>query len=78
MTCHFIAMVVQALERDPLPDGSRKLAEIPLYPEGRGCPAPSAPRIFSILNGVARRHLINTDGQLLQTFPPELTKLQRP
>ena len=79
MTCHFVAMVVQALVEREIRRAmaARKLVEIPLYPEGRGCSAPSAPRIFSIFNGVARQHLINADGQLLQTFPPELTKLQQ-
>ena len=55
---------------------AHELNEIPLYPEGRGCPAPSAPRIFAIFNGVARQHLVDADGALVQTFAPELTQLQ--
>ncbi len=79
MTCHFVAMVVQALVEREIRRAmaARRLAEIPLYPEGRGCSAPSAPRIFSIFNGVARHHLIAGDGQLVQSFPPELTELQQ-
>ena len=79
MTCHFVAMVVQAIvEREIRRQmASRKLVEIPLYPEGRGCSAPSAPRIFAIFNGVARQHLLDVDGEPVQTFPPELTKLQQ-
>ena len=79
MTCHFIALVVQAIvEREIRRQmASRKLDDIPLYPEGRGCSAPSAPRIFAIFNGVARQHLMDANGHLVQTFPPELTKLQQ-
>lgn len=79
MTCHFVAMVVHALVEREIRRAmaARKLTEIPLYPEGRGCSAPSAPRIFAIFNGVARQHLVDADGQLVQTFPPELTTLQQ-
>jgi hypothetical protein len=56
---------------------SANLAELPLYPEGRGCSAPSAPRIFEIFTGLARQHLIGADGAVIQTFSPELTKLQQ-
>ncbi|EQD57670.1 hypothetical protein B1B_08682, partial [mine drainage metagenome] len=46
---------------------------------GRGCPAPSAPRIFAIFTGLARQHLVGPgpDGAVVQIFAPELTKLQR-
>jgi transposase len=79
MTCHFIALMVQALvEREIRGEmASRKLKELPLYPEGRGCSAPSAPRIFEIFTGLARQHLIGPDGVVIQTFSPELTQLQR-
>src|SRR5664280_1031762 len=79
MTCHFIALMVQALiERDIRQAmASAKLKELPLYPEGRGCSAPSAPRIFEIFAGLARQHLIGADGAVIQTFSPELTKLQQ-
>ena len=79
MTCHFIALMVQALiERDIRQAmASADLAELPLYPEGRGCSAPSAPRIFQIFSGLARQHLIGADGAVIQTFSPELTKLQQ-
>jgi transposase len=79
MTCHFVAMVVHALVEREIRRAmaARKLTEISLYPEGRGCSAPSAPRIFAIFNGVARQHLVDADGQLVQTFLPELTTLQQ-
>jgi len=79
MTYHFIALVVQALvEREIRRQmASAELADILLYPEGAGCPTTSAWRIVAIFNGTARLHLINADGQLLQTFPPEPTKLHQ-
>lgn len=78
MTCHFIALMVQALVEREIRRAmaSRQLKELPLYPEGRGCPSPSAPRIFEIFTGLARQHLIGADGAVIQTFLPELTKLQ--
>jgi transposase len=79
MTCHFIALMVQALVERQIRHAmaSANLAELPLYPEGRGCSAPSAPRIFEIFTGLARQHLIGADGAVIQTFSPELTKLQQ-
>jgi len=52
------------------------LARIPLYPELRNCPAPSAPRILEIFNDVQRHQLISQD-QIVQTFQPQLTPLQQ-
>jgi transposase len=79
MRCHFIALMVQALiERDIRHAmAPAKLKELPLYPEGRGCSAPSAPRIFEIFTGLARQHLIGADDAVIQTFSPELTNLQQ-
>jgi hypothetical protein len=52
------------------------LASIPLYPELRNCPAPSAPRILEIFDDVQRHQLISQD-QIVQTFKPQLTPLQQ-
>ena len=52
------------------------LAGIPLYPELRNCPAPSTPRILEIFDDVQRHQLIDDNGQIVQTFEPELTDLQ--
>ena len=52
------------------------LAGIPLYPELRNCPAPSAPRILEIFDDVQRHQLISQD-QIVQTFEPQLTPLQQ-
>jgi hypothetical protein len=53
------------------------LAELSLYPEGRGCAALTTARILEIFSGVARHELTDTDGTVLRTFHPEFTNLQR-
>jgi transposase len=79
LMCHFLAMLTQALiEREIRTSMStRGLTGIALYPELRNCPAPSAPRILQIFNDLARHQLINDDGQIVQTFQPELTPLHQ-
>ena len=62
----------------PWPNHDRHLAELSLYPEDRGCAAPTAARVLEIFAGLARYHdLHDRDGQHLKTFQPELTDLQR-
>ncbi|MEX2620742.1 MAG: hypothetical protein WD250_11045, partial [Egibacteraceae bacterium] len=79
LCCHFIAMLTQALlERDirnAMP--ANGLRELSVYPEDRGCKAPTAARVLEAFNGLARHHLLDRDGRHVQTFHPELTDLQR-
>jgi transposase len=79
LLCHFLAMLTEALiEREIRTSmSSQHLAGIPLYPELRNCPAPSAPRILEIFHDVQRHQLIDHHGQTVQTFQPELTELQQ-
>lgn len=79
LTYHFIATLVPALvEREIRPAmATCGLKEFPLYPEGRGYPAPSTPRLSSIFSGSAHQHLVTSDSAVVQIFEPELTKLQR-
>jgi hypothetical protein len=51
-------------------------AHIPLYPELRACPAPSADRILEIFAD-ATRHELRHHGKLVQTFEPNLNPLQQ-
>ncbi|HEY5137097.1 MAG TPA: hypothetical protein VIJ41_15000, partial [Candidatus Nanopelagicales bacterium] len=51
------------------------ITSIPLYPQDRECGAPSAPRIFEIFSGLARHDLVS-NGQIVQTFAPKLTRIQ--
>lgn len=78
LLCHFLAMLAEALiEREIRASmKSAGLGGIPLYPELRDCPGPSAPRILEIFHDVQRHQLIS-EGRVVQTFEPQLTPLQR-
>ena len=56
LTCHFIAMLLSSLIertiRHAMTDTG--LTELSLYPEDRGCTAPTTARILKIFSGVAR------------------------
>ena len=79
MTCHFIALLLQALIELQIRRemARRDLPSLPLYPEDRSTLAPSAERIIQVFTGVARHRLTDAAGNLVQTFPPELTILQQ-
>jgi transposase len=79
LTCHFIAMLITALIertiRRAMADAG--IDELSLYPEDRGCAAPTTARLLEIFTGVARHQLTAPDGNVLRTFHPELTDLQQ-
>jgi transposase len=79
LTCHFIAMLLSSLIERTIRHAMAQegLAELSLYPEDRGCAAPTTARILEIFTAVARHELTTPDGQVLRTFHPELTGLQR-
>lgn len=79
LCCHFIAMLIQALLERQIRAAmaTAGLVELSLYPEDRGCAAPTATRVLEIFQPLARHHLYVPDGAHVQTFPPELTDLQR-
>jgi len=79
LCCHFIAMLLQALIERTIRTAmaDRGLTELSLYPEDRGCAAPTAARVLAIFNGLSRHHLRDAQGNIVQTFQPELTDLQR-
>ena len=79
MTCHFIALLLQALmELQIRREMARShVASLPLYPEDRRAIAPSAERIIQVFTGVARHQLTDAAGNPVQTFPPDLTPLQQ-
>jgi len=78
LLCHFLAMLVEALIEREIRTSMKTegLAGIPLYPELRNCPAPSAPRILEIFSDVQRHQLISGD-HVVQTFQPQLTPIQQ-
>ncbi len=79
LLCHFLAMLTEALLEREIRTSMKAqgLAGIPLYPELRNCPAPSAPRILEIFDDLARHQLISADNDVVQTFQPQLTDLQQ-
>lgn len=78
LTCQFLALLVHALIERAVRSAmaERATGTIPLYPEDRACPAPSAPRVLTIFDGVTRHHLVRR-GRIVQTFEPMLTRQQR-
>lgn len=78
LTCHFIAMLISSLIERTIRQAmtAAGLDQLSLYPEDRGCTAPTTARILEIFTNVARHELTTPDGQVLRTFQPELTDLQ--
>lgn len=74
----FLALLVRALiEREIRKAMQRRhLEELSLYPEDRGCRAPTATRVLAIFSGLSRHRLLEGD-RLAQVFPPTLSPLQR-
>ncbi len=76
--CQFLALLLGALIEREIRAGMRRAdtTTIPLYPEFRGCAAPSAERVLEIFATVSSHHLLDQHGQLVQTFEPDLTPQQ--
>ncbi len=76
--CEFIALLCQCLiERELRAAMTRDgISELPLYHEGRPSKAPTAARVFDLFADTTRHHLTSHD-EVVQTFEPELTVLQR-
>jgi len=69
----FVALLVRALiEREiRLRMKDTDLTTLPIYPEDRDCPAPSAERILDIFATVQRHDLVDARGHLVQSFEPK-------
>lgn len=78
LLCQFFALLANALIEREIRNAMAhaEFNSIPLYPELRACPAPSAPRILDIFTGIARHHLTDHTGRVVQIFEPTLTDLQ--
>ena len=78
LCCHFIAMLIQALIERQIRRAmkTKGIKQLSLYPEDRGCAAPTAARVLDIFSGLARHNLLDQHGRLVQAFPPQLTELQ--
>jgi len=79
LLCQFLALLVGALIERQIRTAmaADELTRIPLYPELRSCPTPSATRILEIFTGITRHHLTNHNGRAIQIFEPTLTPLQQ-
>lgn len=75
----FVALLVRALIEREIRDRMKQedLKTLPIYPEERDCPAPTAERIFDIFATIQRHDLLDPRGHVVQTFEPELTSTQR-
>lgn len=78
MTCHFLALLLQALMELEVRRAMarRGVDSLALYPEERPSTSPSAQRMIEVFTGVARHRLYDAEGNLVQTFAPVLTPLQ--
>jgi transposase len=74
----FIALLAQCLiERELRAAMTREgVSELALYHERRASRAPTAARVFDLYADTARHHLTR-DGEIVQTFEPDLAPLQR-
>lgn len=78
LCCQFFALIVQALIEREIRNAMKtaNTSSIPLYPELRDCPAPSAKRVLQIFASVSRHMLCDPAGRTLKVFEPELDRLQ--
>jgi len=76
--CQFLALLAGALIERQIRTAMHNAnqSNIPLYPELRACQTPSAERIFAVFADLTR-HELHRNGELVQTFEPELTPLQQ-
>ncbi len=77
-TLYFLALLVQALiERElRLAMKRERIKELPIYPEQRLCKRPTTEQILRLFS-LAERHTLLRDDKPVQSFPPQLTELQR-
>jgi transposase len=76
--CLYVALLVHALvERELRREmAARGIPNLPLYYEDRACAAPSAARVFEVLEPLCATSVICA-GHVLATVPPSLDLLQR-
>jgi transposase len=75
---YFFALLVEALLERELRQAMKvsEVNSLPLYPEGRPCQYPTAPRVFDAFDNV-QRHDLATDGTQRAVLITELSPLQR-
>jgi transposase len=75
--CHFIALLCCCLIERQLRQAMahEQITKLPLYPEQRACKKPTAARTLELFADLTRHHLTHNQ-QPIQTFQPDLTRLQ--
>jgi transposase len=75
---YFLSLLVQAvIERQIRLAMKREgIKDLPLYPEERPDPHPTAEQIFRLF-GLVQRHVLSNDGREIRVFEHELTELQQ-
>ena len=75
---YFLALLVEALLERELRNAMKtsQMKSLPLYPEGRPCRNPTAPRVFEAIDNVQRHELV-ADGQPRTLMVTELSPVQR-
>ena len=76
--CLYVALLVHALVERELRTAmaDKGIASLPLYYEDRACAAPSAARVFEVLEPLCATSILCA-GHLLASVPPSLDPLQR-
>jgi transposase len=76
--CLYVALLVHALVERELRRAmaARSIASLPLYYEDRACSAPTAARVFELLEPLCMTAIFHA-GDLLTVSPPTLDPLQR-
>ena len=74
----YIATTVHALIERQLRTGmaDREIENLPLYPEGRECSAPTMARVLDIFENL-QRHVLSEHGEIVTTFAPKLKDIHR-
>jgi transposase len=75
---YFLALLVEALLERELRQAMKtsQMKSLPLYPEGRPCGHPTAPRVFEAFDNV-QRHELAAAGQQRTVMVTELSPVQR-
>lgn len=75
---YFLALLVEALLERELRQAMQAsgVKTLPLYPEGRPCRSPTAPRVFDAFENV-QRHSLEPAGQTPNVLVTELSPVQR-
>jgi transposase len=75
---YFLALLVEALLERELRQAMKttQMKSLPLYPEGRPCRNPTAPRVFEAIDNV-QRHELAANGQQRTVMVTELSPVQR-